>query len=426
MHSRNDLYSKARSISPMKKYTKKNSLILSSISVMALITMIVMALLPISQEQSFGQEQEQTNNTIPASSNQSTTVTTSFSTNMTTPTTNATQAPGSVFKLSRASIPIDILLRKGYVNGNEVLYITTDASDKKIADQITNQTGFKVNFASLLAKAPDDAVAQFYVFKNGVKSNNTNTSGTFGFQPNVANAQPGDANYSPLWKINTVEWKSGVSSRELRSEKEIVDAKMKGEMTVTPTEIYVNCPFIQWKGGSMKIREDKTITDDSPYVGGQVIKIDTAKMIVTMVAHRGYGPDGKTIYYIVADATPEMPSTMMGVTNVPLDEKLASSAAAVDLFQFMNGIKGSGPMGFQAGIGAANPDDPNYSPMWKISFIEWKDPLQARVLETLDDIVASQQAGLIAITPAMEGKHIVNCPFFEPSTIFEHQSKSAS
>jgi hypothetical protein len=415
----------------MKKYTKKNSLILSSISVMALITMIFTASLPISQQQSFGQEQQgqkQTKTITPASSNQSTAGSLSVSTNMTTTTstTNATQAPGSVFKLSRASIPIDIPLGNGYVNGDEVLYITTDASDKKIADQITNQTGFKVNFASLLAKAPDDAVAQFYVFRNGVKNNNTNTSGTFGFQPNVANAQPGDANYSPLWKINTVEWKSGVSPRELKSEKEIIDAKMKGEMTVTPTEIYVNCPFIQWKGGSMKIREDKTITDDSSYVGGQVIKIDTAKMIVTMVAHRGYGPDGKTIYYIVADATPEMPSTMMGVTNVPLDEKLASSSAAVDLFQFMNGIKGSGPMGFQAGIGAANPDDPNYSPMWKISFIDWKDPLQARILETVQDIAASQQAAMITITPAMDGKHVVNCPFFEPSTIFEHQSKSAS
>jgi hypothetical protein len=28
--------------------------------------------------------------------------------------------------------------------------------------------------------------------------------------------------------------------------------------------------------------------------------------------------------------------------------------------------------------------------------------------------------GLITITPAMEGKHIVNCPFFQPETVFEH------
>jgi hypothetical protein len=175
----------------------------------------------------------------------------------------------------------------------------------------------------------------------------------------------------------------------------------------------------------MKIRDDKTITNDSPYVGGQVLKIDTTKMIVTMVAHRGWGPDGKTIYYIVADATPQMPAAMMGVTLVPFDEKLATTPVAVDLLQFMNGINGTGPMGFQAGIGAANPDDSNYSPMWRISFMEWKDPSsQARILETLDDITAMQQAGMLTVMPAMGGKHVVNCPFFEPSTVFSHQSKS--
>jgi hypothetical protein len=46
-------------------------------------------------------------------------------------------------------------------------------------------------------------------------------------------------------------------------------------------------------------------------MGGQVLAIDTTKMVVTMIAHRGFGPDGKTIYYIVADATPEMSAAMM-------------------------------------------------------------------------------------------------------------------
>ena len=83
-------------------------------------------------------------------------------------------------------------------------------------------------------------------------------------------------------------------------------------------------------------------------------------------------------------------------------------------------------MGFQSGIGAANPDDTNYSPMWRISFIEWKDPSKARILENMHDVAAMQEAGLITVVPAMGGKHVVNCPFFEPSTIFEHQSKPLS
>ena len=400
---------------------KRKSLVLLTIEIIVLAILLVAPSILSQQQQSLAQipfiQTQSTDQATAAPSNN-----TSSSSQPTNMTTTKAVGPGSVFKLSRANVPIDIPLRKGYKDGSEVFFITTDVSDEKIATQITNETGFKVNFAPLLAKVPDDAVANFFVFKNGIKGD----QGTLGFQPNIADAQPGDANYSPLWKVNTVEWKSGISPTELKSVAQIMDAKAKGDLTVTPTESYVNCPFIQWKGGSMKIRDDKTITDDSPYVGGQVLAIDIDKMIVTMVAHRGFGPDGKAIYYIVADATPQMPAAMMGVTLVPFDEKLASSAAAVSLLQFTNGISGSGPMGFQAGIGAANPTDSSYSPMWKISFMEWKDPSKARILENIGDIAAMQQAGMLTVTPAMGGKHVVNCPFFDPSTVFSHASKSSS
>jgi hypothetical protein len=121
-----------------------------------------------------------------------------------------------------------------------------------------------------------------------------------------------------------------------------------------------------------------------------------------------------------------MPANMMGVPFVPADERLVGTPAAVDLFQFTNGINGTGPMGFQAGIGVANPDDPSkYSPMWRISFIEWKDPSRARILENQNDINTMLQNGLITITPAMEGRHIVNCPFFDVETVFQHQKGSS-
>ncbi len=61
--------------------------------------------------------------------------------------------------------------------------------------------------------------------------------------------------------------------------------------------------------------------------------------------------------------------------------------------------------------------------MWLISFIEWKDPSQANILETLDDIAEMQEAGMITLTPAMEGKHVVNCPFFDQDTVFKHKSQ---
>jgi hypothetical protein len=328
---------------------------------------------------------------------------------------------GSVLKLSQSNIPIDIPMMKGYQNGQEIFFIATDASDNQTAAAITNQTDFKVNVSPVLSKAPESALNQAYGFTNGIPGD-----GPFGFQLPVVATKPGDQGFSPLWKLNLVEWNQNTTPKELKSAQEIMAAQQNGSLTIKKTDVVVNHPVIKWDGGSLKIKADKIVNDDTPYVGGQVLSVDTTNMIVTMVAHRGWGPDGKTVYYIVTDATPKMPADMMGVAYVPSDEKLASTPVAVDLFQFMNGINGSGPMGFQAGIGAANEGDVNYSPMWRISFIEWKDPSEARVLETVKDITAMAQAGMISITPAMNGTHVVNCPFFDPSTVFEHQSKPTS
>src|ERR687897_3739107 len=339
------------------------------------------------------------------------------------PTPPSTDSLGSVLRLSNANIEIDIPMMRGFENGSEIFFIATDSSDNETATQITNQTGFKVNFAPILAETPENATGKAYIFENGVEG-----EGPLGFQLPVINARPGQEGYSPLLQINHVTWNGGAQPTELTSEQDIVAASDAGQLTIEATDIIVNQPAVQWEGGSLPIREDAgNITDESPYMGGgQVTNIDTANMTATFVAHRGWGPDGKTIYYIVTDAVPEMPASMMGVSFVPADEKLAGTGVAVDLFQFSNGINGTGPMGFQAGIGAANPTDKNYSPMWKISFNEWKNPSKATVLETLDDVISMQKSGMLTIIPAMEGKHIVNCPFFDQSTIVEHMSSKYS
>ena len=330
--------------------------------------------------------------------------------------------PGSVLKLARTNVPMDIPLLKGYENGNEIYFIATDVSDEKTAAFATNLTGFKVNYAPALAQTPDSARDQAYAFTNGVAGD-----GPSGFQIPVVNAKPGDEGYSPLWQVNEVTWNDNATARELKSVQEITTAEQNGELSINDTDIVVNHPAIQWQNGSLMVREDaNSINDDTPYMGGQVLNIDTENMVVTMVAHRGWGPDGKTIYYIVTDATPEMPANMMGVSHTPINEQLVGTPVAPGLFQFTNGINGSGPMGFQAGIGESAPGDQNYSPMWFISFIEWNDPSQARVLETVNDVAEMQQAGLITVTPAMGGMHVVNCPFLDAETVFEHKSQQFS
>ena len=321
-------------------------------------------------------------------------------------------APGSVLRLSRANVPAIIPLHQGFYNDGDVYFIITDSSDPKHAEIITENQGWQVELAPLLANAPKEALSTTYMFTNGVEGN-----GVHGFQGEVLTSTPAQPDvYSALAAHVHVTWNDESNAEVLTSEEEILAEAEEGELTLTELDVVLNMPQIVWPDGQMMVKEDKTLADDTPYGGGQVLDIDTDDMTVTFIAHRGWGPDGRTVYYIVTDATPSGPASMMGVTDAPTSASLIASSAAVDLFQFKNGITGSGPLGFQPGIAASAPGDANYSPMWRIFMIGWNDPDNASILETIDDINFFKNEGLIQVGIArpMDSDHIVNCPFIDP------------
>jgi len=106
----------------------------------------------------------------------------------------------------------------------------------------------------------------------------------------------------------------------------------------------------------------------------------------------------------------------MGVVSSPTSANLIAHSGAVDLFQFKNGIKGSGPLGFQAGIAGAALGDANYSPMWRIYLVEWNDAKSAKILETKSDIDSFRAENILSVSIARptNSDHIVNCPFIDP------------
>jgi hypothetical protein len=322
------------------------------------------------------------------------------------------KSSGSILALSRANVPATIPMHQGFYNGESVYYIITDSSDPTHAEIITKNQGWQVELAPLLANAPEAALSKTYMFTNGVTGD-----GVHGFQGEVFTSTPAQADiYSALTSHVHVTWNENVDPRILDSDEMIMAAADAGDVTLSDVPVVLNMPQIVWPDGQMMVKEDKTLEDDTPYGGGQVLDIDTEEMTVTFIAHRGWGPDGRTIYYIVTDATPSAPAEMMGVLSTPTSASLIANSAAVDLFQFGNGITGSGPMGFQPGIAAGAPGDANYSPMWRIFMIGWENPENASVLENKSDIDAYQKAGLISVGLArpMDSDHIVNCPFIDP------------
>ena len=314
--------------------------------------------------------------------------------------------------LSRSNVPATIPMHKGIYEGNPVFYIITDGSDEDYAKTITEKQEWNVELSTVIADVPENILQKLFVFKNGIKGD-----GIYGFQDEVFVSTPlQESEYSALSSIVEVTWKTGQNEIEFESATDVFAAEEGGRIEFNVTGVVLNTPQIIWPDGQMLVRSDKEISDQMSYNDGQITEIDEEEMTVTFVAHRGWGPDGKTIYYIVTDATPSGPAATMGVISSPSSTNLIDHSGAVDLFQFKNGIIGSGPLGFQAGIAGASLDDANYSPMWRIYLVEWNDVESAKILETKSDIDSFRADDLLSVSIARptNSDHIVNSPFIDP------------
>jgi hypothetical protein len=122
--------------------------------------------------------------------------------------------------------------------------IHTEVSDPKVADLLTTMKGSPVIVVPTLAKAPEQALANVYVFTNGVPGD-----GPFKFQPDVFDNPPGHAGYTPLRRLVLVSWKNPGRARELKSAEEVRQALARGEIEMKEPGVVINMPMITWPGG---------------------------------------------------------------------------------------------------------------------------------------------------------------------------------
>lgn len=133
---------------------------------------------------------------------------------------------------------------RGYVDGQEIVFIHTEASDPVVADLLTRMMRSPVLVVPSLAQAPTSMLANVYVFQNGIAG-----EGPFGFQPDVFDHPPGTPGYSPLRAVHLVRWREAASARLLRSAAEVREAEARGELTIERPGAVVNMPFLTWPGG---------------------------------------------------------------------------------------------------------------------------------------------------------------------------------
>jgi hypothetical protein len=130
----------------------------------------------------------------------------------------------------------------GWYDGQEVLYLTTDVSDKQAA------LDMGVNYVPRLANAINSSpgsVDDIFAVTNFTQGNIIPSA------PLPTGPGNLDPEYSPLWQVSTVTWNPGVTPYLLRSESEVMAAAASGLVTIAQTNIVVNCPVIYTPQGGL-------------------------------------------------------------------------------------------------------------------------------------------------------------------------------
>ncbi len=281
-------------------------------------------------------------------------------------------------------------LHTAVVDGQPAYFIRTDASDEAFAKTE------KLVHVPLMAKAtsPAKGAADIFLFVNGLAD-----------QPVVLSTAPNRADYTPAFVINRVTF-TGQATR-LGSAGEVAAAVSAGRARVERTKIVVNYPVVKWPGGEMPVDTEKTA-----YLGGgQLVKpVDVAGGKVTFKLHACY-PASR---YIVTDVSMAPMAGMMNIALAPGADALTGSGATAKILVFGNGVKGSGPMGFQKSVMDSSPGDAKWSPYWDHFTFTWNDEPKAAVLKAESALLSAESAGNLKRFPGTPDTNgtlfMVNCP----------------
>lgn len=145
----------------------------------------------------------------------------------TNPTTTTSIAAGA------AAIPtantISQPVTYGFYDGHVDWMLSTDVSDKARA------AASNINYAPKLLTQPAARFPSLFLVRGPAAAGQSMVFGT----------EPGEDDYSPLWNEISVQWKAGVTPVLLTKDDQINELAGKGELTVGPTPVVLNCPIVK-------------------------------------------------------------------------------------------------------------------------------------------------------------------------------------
>jgi hypothetical protein len=115
-----------------------------------------------------------------------------------------------------------------YYDAHKDVVVVTDAFPKPAS------VTFHANFAPSLAAVKPASQPLWYIVHGQEAAG----------QLAVLGSEPGESDYSPLWRTVIVRWKPGISPTLLTSDNMISDLVKKGKLTATDTSMIVNATVV--------------------------------------------------------------------------------------------------------------------------------------------------------------------------------------
>ena len=187
---------------------------------------------------------------------------------------------------------------------------------------------------------PGNALAPIWTVTNGARG-----------QHNIVDTVPGRSDYTPLWQLNKVTFKQGITPHLLRSRTDVETARKHGEVDVVATKTVVNCPVLGF--GQKRVS--------------------------------GFSA-GKTIHYLDLGAV-----------------KVAAGNAVLPLVAITNGVAGQHNITEET----IAPGATDYPPLWGIVKGTWTASAHKRLLTSYAQVTHAEVTGELKLAKT---SLVVNCP----------------
>ena len=120
--------------------------------------------------------------------------------------------------------------------------------------------------------------------------------------------------------------------------------------------------------------------------------------------------DGHVVEYVTTDISDSSMAQMMGANYVPKLADTVRAGPGMSVLERVYKFPGNEQISvFQSGPKPAGPDnkDRNYSPLWRVVMVHWRDPSRAREMKSEEALLAAEDKGELRLEVT---GIVVNCP----------------